>query len=49
MAACRNCRWLKETKVSDVFSTLECVRPNGTGNRKAHKDVEGCEQYKERD
>ena len=36
MAACRNCKWLKETIISDQVSTLECVRPNRTGNLKAH-------------
>lgn len=45
MAAYRNCKWLKETVISDQASTLECVRPDKTGNLKAHKDVEGCDQY----
>ena len=49
MAACRNCKWLKETIISDQVSTLECVRPDRTGNLKAHNDVEGCDQNKERE
>ena len=44
MATCKNCKWLKETIISDQCSTLECIRPGG-GNKKAHKDVEGCSQY----
>ena len=45
MAACRNCKYLKETIISDQVSTLECVRPDKSGNLKAHKDVGGCSQY----
>ena len=49
MPVCRNCRWLKETAVSDQVSILECARPDRTGNLKAHKSVESCNQYKEKE
>lgn len=49
MAACRNCIWLREKAVSDQCSVVYCNRPDRTGNLKSHKDVEGCDQYKERE
>ena len=49
MSSCRNCKWLKETIISDQVSIIECVRPDNTGKLKAHKDVEGCDQFKEKE
>ncbi len=46
MARCGDCKYLKETKVSDQCGYLECVRPQGHGNRKASKEVSGCDCFK---
>ena len=40
---CGKCTHLFETKISNVCSTLECDLPNG--NRKASRDVGGCEHF----
>ena len=47
MNVCRDCAYLKETRVNTQCSYLECVRPQGDGNRKAHPDVGGCEYFRE--
>jgi len=49
MKKCGDCEHLKETHVSDQCSWLECVRPQGNGNRKASKNVGGCEHFKDKD
>ena len=46
MNVCRDCAYLKETRVSTQCSYFECVRPQGDGNRKAHPDV-GGEYFRE--
>lgn len=40
---CGNCSHLREKAVSDVSSVLWCDIPNG--NRKASRDVGGCEHF----
>ena len=46
MEKCKDCVYLKEIIVSSQCSTLECVRPDKTGNYKGSADVGACEQFK---
>lgn len=45
MKKCRDCAYLKEVHVSEICSYLQCVKPQGNGNKKASKGVGGCEYW----
>lgn len=49
MSVCRDCAYLKEVRISNQCSYVECVRPQGDGNRKAHPDVGGCYYFTQKE